>query len=237
MKKLIKMPRIPYNHIYQIILTNNGKQTKVLAHSKSEIDIMEKFNTLKGESEEVSFPVRHTNNDGINKSEYEIFVIKKKEKRNENNIIPLKNYYGSIIDYTTNNKKWIILDRENYDLEESFWVFGYDKFKDRKNFKWILNNILYTDININNIKRVIVFQNKLLVESSHKMDMVLCKNGSDCIRLYNELQKEVFKEKLDKFIFFMGDGFNSKLKKTWYEKMEKLTGWNHRQLNRKALKT
>lgn len=231
------MPRIPYNHIYQIILTNNGKQTKVLAHSKSEIDIMEKFNTLKCESEEVSFPVRHTNNDGINKSEYEIFVIKKKEKRNENNIIPLKNYYGSIIDYTTNNKKWIILDRENYDLEESFWVFGYDKFKDRKNFKWILNNILYTDININNIKRVIVFQNKLLIESSYRMDMVLCKNGSDCIRLYNELQKEVFKEKLDKFIFFMGDGFNSKLKKTWYEKMEKLTGWNHRQLNRKALKT
>lgn len=231
------MPRIPYNHIYQIILTNNGKQTKVLAHSKSEIDIMEKFNTLKCESEEVSFPVRHTNNDGINKSEYEIFVIKKKEKRNENNIIPLKNYYGSIIDYTTNNKKWIILDRENYDLEETFWVFGYDKFKDRKNFKWILNNILYTDININNIKRVIVFQNKLLVESSYRMDMVLCKNGSDCIRLYNELQKEVFKEKLDKFIFFMGDGFNSKLKKTWYEKMEKLTGWNHRQLNRKALKT
>ena len=231
------MPRIPYNHIYQIILTNNGKQTKVLAHSKSEIDIMEKFNTLKCESEEVSFPVRHTNNDGINKSEYEIFVIKKKEKRNENNIIPLKNYYGSIIDYTTNNKKWIILDRENYDLEESFWVFGYDKFKDRKNFKWILNNILYTDININNIKRVIVFQNKLLVESSYRMDMVLCKNGSDCIRLYNKLQKEVFKEKLDKFIFFMGDGFNSKLKKTWYEKMEKLTGWNHRQLNRKALKT
>ena len=231
------MPRIPYNHIYQIILTNNGKQTKVLAHSKSEIDIMEKFNTLKCESEEVSFPVRHTNNDGINKSEYEIFVIKKKEKRNENNIIPLKNYYGSIIDYTTNNKKWIILDRENYDLEESFWVFGYDKFKDRKNFKWILNNILYTDININNIKRVIVFQNKLLVESSYRMDMVLCKNGSDCIRLYNELQKEVFKEKLNKFIFFMGDGFNSKLKKTWYEKMEKLTGWNHRQLNRKALKT
>lgn len=231
------MPRIPYNHIYQIILTNNGKQTKVLAHSKSEIDIMEKFNTLKCESEEVSFPVRHTNNDGINKSEYEIFVIKKKEKRNENNIIPLKNYYGSIIDYTTNNKKWIILDRENYDLEETFWVFGYDKFKDRKNFKWILNNILYTDININNIKRVIVFQNKLLVESSYRMDMVLCKNGSDCIRLYNELQKEVFKEKLNKFIFFMGDGFNSKLKKTWYEKMEKLTGWNHRQLNRKALKT
>lgn len=231
------MPRIPYNHIYQIILTNNGKQTKVLAHSKSEIDIMEKFNTLKCESEEVSFPVRHTNNDGINKSEYEIFVIKKKEKRNENNIIPLKNYYGSIIDYTTNNKKWIILDRENYDLEESFWVFGYDKFKDRKNFKWILNNILYTDININNIKRVIVFQNKLLIESSYRMDMVLCKNGSDCIRLYNELQKEVFKEKLEKFIFFMGDGFNSKLKKTWYEKMEKLTGWNHRQLNRKALKT
>lgn len=231
------MPRIPYNHIYQIILTNNGKQTKVLAHSKSEIDIMEKFNTLKCESEEVSFPVRHTNNDGINKSEYEIFVIKKKEKRNENNIIPLKNYYGSIIDYTTNNKKWIILDRENYDLEESFWVFGYDKFKDRKNFKWILNNILYTDININNIKRVIIFQNKLLVESSYRMDMVLCKNGSDCIRLYNELQKEVFKEKLDKFIFFMGDGFNSKLKKTWYEKMEKLTGWNHRQLNRKSLKT
>lgn len=231
------MPRIPYNHIYQIILTNNGKQTKVLAHSKSEIDIMEKFNTLKCESEEVSFPVRHTNNDGINKSEYEIFVIKKKEKRNENNIIPLKNYYGSIIDYTTNNKKWIILDKENYDLEETFWVFGYDKFKDRKNFKWILNNILYTDININNIKRVIVFQNKLLVESSYRMDMVLCKNGSDCIRLYNELQKEVFKEKLDKFIFFMGDGFNSKLKKTWYEKMEKLTGWNHRQLNRKALKT
>lgn len=231
------MPRIPYNHIYQIILTNNGKQTKVLAHSKSEIDIMEKFNTLKCESEEVSFPVRHTNNDGINKSEYEIFVIKKKEKRNENNIIPLKNYYGSIIDYTTNNKKWIILDRENYDLEESFWVFGYDKFKDRKNFKWILNNILYTDININNIKRVIVFQNKLLIESSYRMDMVLCKNGSDCIRLYNELQKEVFKEKLENFIFFMGDGFNSKLKKTWYEKMEKLTGWNHRQLNRKALKT
>lgn len=237
MQKNLNMPRIPYNHIYQIILTNNGKQTRVLAHSKSEVDIMVQFKKLLKDSENVMFPIRHTNNGKINKTEYELFVIKKKEKRNEDHITSLKDYYGSIVDYETDNKKWIILDRDNYDIEETFWVFGYDKFKDRKDFNWILNNILYTDNNINNIKRIIVFQNKLLVEASDKMDMILCKNGSDCIRLYNELQKKVFKDKLDKFIFFMGDGFNSKLKKTWYEKMEKLTGWSRRQLNRNALKT
>ena len=212
MQKNLNMPRIPYNHIYQIILTNNGKQTRVLAHSKSEIDIMVRFKKLLKDSENVIFPIRHTNNGKINKTEYELFVIKKIEKRNESHITSLKDYYGSIVDYETDNKKWIILDRDNYDIEETFWVFGYDKFKDRKD-------------------------NKLLVEASDKMDMILCKNGSDCIRLYNELQKKVFKDKLDKFIFFMGDGFNSKLKKTWYEKMEKLTGWSRRQLNRHALKT
>jgi hypothetical protein len=217
-------------------MTSNGKQTRVLGHSKNESEMVNKFRMLTLNSELVSFPTRYVNSNGIKKSDFEIFLIKKKTSKKDNAIIPLRDYYGSITEFKTDNDDWVILNRENYEIEESFWVYGFDKVKDRKDYKWILNNIIYKDNNINNIKRIIVFQNKLLIESQEKMDMVLCKNKSDCIRLYNSIQTDVLKDKMGKTIFFMGDGFNSSLKKSWYEKMEKLTGWTRRKLNRNSLK-
>ena len=56
--------------------------------------------------------------------------------------------------------------------------------------------------------------------------MVICKNKSDSIRLYNAIQKECEKKKY-KNIAFMGDMDKSKYKNDWIEKITKLTNWSH----------
>ena len=65
----------------------------------------------------------------------------------------------------------------------------------------------------------LVYLNKLLIECNGKLDMVLCKNKSDCIRLYNKIEEFAIKDKL-KYVLFMGDIANSKHKLSWMDKIQ-----------------
>ena len=50
-----------------------------------------------------------------------------------------------------------------------------------------------------------------------------------------KLEKESLNNKL-KHIFFSGDAYHSSLKKSWYEKIMKLTGWNYTKVRRNSLR-
>ena len=57
-----------------------------------------------------------------------------------------------------------------------------------KTFKWIYENYIEKNCNKYNFKNVVIFKNKLIVDINGGLNMVLCKNVSDCIRLYNQLE-------------------------------------------------
>ncbi len=227
------MSKKPKRNIYHIILTSNGKMIKTLYNCASEMLVNKKFKELIAENKKIKFPVRYINIGKLVNANYELFII----KRNDDNIksTKLKDENGKIINFETNDENWIIYDRENYDKEETFWVYGYHPVFQRKNFEWIYENLIKNDLNKFNLKQILVYQNKLLISKTNSLEMVLCKNISDCIRLFNELEKEAIKNKL-KYILFSGDAFNSKLRKSWFEKIKKLTNWSDLKIRRNSLR-
>jgi len=227
------MSKRPKKNIYHIILTSNGKQIKTLYNCASEMLVNKKFDELVSENKEIRFPVRYINIGKLVDAKYEIFIIKRND--DDKRATKLKDENGKIINFETNDDNWIIYDRENYDKEESFWVYGYHPVFQRKDFNWIFENLIATDNNKYNIKQILVFRNKLLINTTYKLDMILCKNESDCIRLYNELEKESIGKKV-KYIVFSGDGYHSKLKKNWFDRIKKLTGWSDTKIQRKNLR-
>lgn len=87
-------------------------------------------------------------------------------------------------------------------MKNHFGYIGYHPIFQRKNFEWIFNEFFLKDSkNKYSFKQVLVFKNKLIIDSYNKINMILCKNKSDCVRLYNVLEEESKKNKL-KYVMF-----------------------------------
>ena len=229
------MARRPKKRIFQIILTSRGKMLRTICTAETEKNIYKRFDALLEENKSVVFPIRHLNCEKRVPAQYELYIIKRKDKADKEPT-PLKDENGKIIDYGTSDEDWVIYDRADYDMEESFWVYGYHPIYQRKDFNWIWENLVKTGSNDKySYKQIMVFKNKLLIDSGTKLDMVLCKNVSDCIRLYNELEERKKKEKL-KNIVCSGDYSKSRLRKEIYQRLIDLTNWPLRKLNRNSLR-
>ena len=227
------MSKRPRKNVFQVILTSNGKRIKTIYSCASEMLVNKKFKELVQENKAIRFPVRYINIGKLVDANYELYIIKRND--NEERKTKLKDENGKIINFETDDENWIVYDRENYDKEESFWVYGYHPIYQRKDFNWIYENIISNNVSKYNLKQVFVYQNKLLVSTTYELNMVLCKNPSDCIRLFNELEKECTKNKI-KYVLFSGDAYHSKLKKTWFDKIKKLTNWSDTKIRRKSLR-
>ena len=220
-------------NIYHVILTSNGKQIKTLYNCASEKLVNKKFDELIKENKNVRFPVKFINIGKLVDAHYELFIIKQNE--NDNKETKLKDENVKIINFQTNDDNWVVYDREDYEKEESFWVYGYHPVFQRKNFAWIYDNMISNNVSKENIKQILVFRNKLLISTTYDLNMVMCKNESDCIRLYNELEREIESNKI-KYVYFAGDAYHSYLKKTWFKKIQDLTGWNETKIRRRNLR-
>lgn len=227
------MAKRPKKRIYHIILVSNGKMLKTLYNCESERLVNKKFEELVEENKKIRFPVRFINIGKLVDANYELYIIKRND--NENKITKLKDENGKIINFETSDDDWVIYDRETYYKEETFWVYGYHPVFQRKDFYWIYNNLISNNTDKNNLKQILVYRNKLLISTTYELKMVLCKNESDCIRLYNELEKECKENKI-KYVYFSGNAYHSSLKKNWFEKIKKLTGWSDTKIRRRSLR-
>lgn len=223
----------PKKRIYHIIITSNGKMLKTLYNCASETLVNKKFEDLVEENKKVRFPVRYINIGKLVDANYEIYIIRRNDS--DTKTTKLKDENGKIINFETNNDDWIVYNRESYDKEETFWVYGFHPAFQRKDFNWIYKNLVSNNADKFNLKQILVYRNKLLISTIYGLNMVLCKNESDCIRLYNELEKEKIAKKL-KYVFFNGDAYHSKLKKTWFKKIQDLTGWDDLKIRRRNLR-
>lgn len=225
--------KLPKKKIYQIILTNKGRKIKQLCSDKTEQAIMKKFNALlKENKKEVVFPKKWiVQEHEMFPSEYEIVILKVKDE-NDKEVSQIRDEYGRFTNYSTNNKDWVVIDRAEYDIEETFWVYGYHPRHQRKDFRWIMENFIDKDARTKTtFKSIQIYLNKVLIEINGNLEMVICKNKSDSMRLYNKIQEECEKKKY-KYIAFMGDIANSKYKVNWIERIIKLTNWNRTKVGR-----
>lgn len=228
------MARKPKKYIYHIILINHGKQLRDLFRADTEKKIYKKFFSLLEENKKVVFPMKYNNEKTvIVESEYELVIIKGKDEK-DSDLTKIRDEYGKFIDYSCSDDDWVICDRAHYDIEETFWVYGYHPRIQRKDFNWIFENFISKDSkNKYMFKSVQIFRNKLIIECNGKLEMVICKNKSDSIRLYNKIEEESQKKKY-KYVMFMGDVGNGKYKTNWIERIQKLTNWNYTKINRNS---
>ena len=226
------MARRPKKNLYHIILVNHDKMKEDLFWTDSVATVNKEFKTMVEENKSVIFPVRFNNNKTeIIESSYEIMIIKARDKT-ESRETKVMDEYGKFVNYATNDDDWIIYDRSQYYIEETFWVYGYHPRLQRKDFKWIYDNFISNNSNNKYLfKTVQLFKNKILVECNGKLDMVICKNKQDAIRMYNMIEEWCERDKM-KYIGFMGDLSYSRYKSDWITKIQKLTNWTRKKITR-----
>lgn len=237
-RKKIEIPVLPLSkkRPYSIILTSNGKQKKTLKTFRTEEDAHLYLTSIINENK-VLFPVKFLNSNGIIEAKYELYIIKHLSECDTKNTTYLRNDYGELVEYTTNTEKWQIIYKERWEEEESFWVNGYDPVFQRKSFEWIIENFILNNSDHYSFKNVLVYKNKLIIDTNGELEIVFCKNISDSFRLYTEIETLCDKRKI-KNIMFSGDIslFSKGSISSWIDKLCEATGFNRRKITRKSLR-
>lgn len=226
-----------WKEVFQIIITHNNKQVEYIGTFNSEIKALKKFKEMQENNEKVKFPVYYVSGKYIESARYEIVIIKKRLNENDPKTTKLRNQHGEFVEHTTTNENWVVFDKSPYFKEETFWVYGYHPLVQRKTFDFICDNILKPLCNNKkNGTTIIVYNNKLIIDSLEKMELVICKNKSDCIRLYNLIESSAKNKKL-RYINYGGDWSCSKNgKQTCINKIQHLTNWNLAKIKRTSTK-
>ena len=219
-----KAPRLPIR--YKIVACRNGKQIDYIGKYTTSDDAYAKINELLKESEKVIIPSIMTHANTVSDVIYEYLILEKKTWNTENAM--LRNEYGKLIEHKTTSENWVVLDKAKYNVEETFWVWGYHNKTERKTFDWIYNNILLQSVETKyDAVMVILYKNKVIIKNDREeLEMIICKCVNDAVRVYNKMDEFVKRDKI-KQIFFMGSYANrGERKAKLEEEIMELTGWS-----------
>lgn len=212
---------------FTILITKNKKRISRVGASWWKTDAYKIYNNaIEQNQSEVKFPINYltTDTNDFNKTKWEIIMIKK-VKPDENTIAQFKNENGKYVNNIISDKnEHIIVDKHEWLVEESFNVYGYHPIRDRKNFDFILNDIVLNDISSkDDIRSIITYNNKLIIKYIDDFDFVICKNKEEANRLYSTIEKHIPKE-YKKMVLLLGEvPQNSSTK--WLNMLVEKTGW------------
>lgn len=219
---------------YKIITTLNGKQNGYIGFYQTYADAYSKLQELIKANDEIVFPRKYLNSGVINLSKDEYLILEKNRYGDKEDGL-LRNEYGKIIKHKIiNNTKWIIREKAIRLIEETFWVYGYDPKADRKTYQWIFNDLLIGNLETQyDIIRILVYKNKLIIKYDSKpISMIMCKNKSDAIRLYNKISEDVRNNKLKQIVCVGACNVICEARKELEKDIIELTGWNKRKIQR-----
>lgn len=219
----------PFN--YKIISCRNGIQNKFIGKYRTIEDAYNVFNELKFNDKNIIFQSVITGDDKMKNSVDEYIIIEKTDSKPN----VLRNEYGKLVEQNVNKDGWVIIDKYRYKREETFWVYGYNSKNDRKTFLWVYNNLVINDSDGFNFKRVFLYKNKLIIKDDvENIEMVLCKDVSDAVRMYNKIEEWVKIDK-NKQILFLGDFSDiGDRRRKLEDELIKLTGWSKKKVQMKT---
>lgn len=214
---------------YKVVSCHNGRQDEYVGTYVRVEEAYEEVERLLEESKNVVFPARVQIGETIGPYRNE-YLILEKDRDGDKEAPMLRNEFGKLIKQETNSDVWVVLDKFEYDVEETFWVYGYDPIRGRKTFDWIYLNIIMEGIQTSyDIKRVMLYKNKIVVkDDAGNLDIVFCKTQSDAIRFYNLLAERVKKTKQ---IMMLGNyGIKGDKRKSLEAELIETTGWTRRKI-------
>jgi hypothetical protein len=211
---------------YRVILLVNGQYKKTLHRCKTKETAFINYHSLK-ENNKVFYPRKFLNNNGIIPVKYQICVSKPTEEGDTFRI--LRDDYGKT--YTEKPLgDWTILASDDYDVEETFWLYGYNPKGDRPTITEIVKKLMIGAYSKRLVKQIIVVHNKLIIHSEEQFDMVICKNMEDAQRLHHTLAKIAKKQKI-KSLLFMGTASDVMISRM-YDEIHLETGWPYNKIRR-----
>jgi hypothetical protein len=211
---------------YRVVLVCNGEYKKTLHRCKTRETAFLNFHRIK-DNNKVLFPRKFVNTKGIKPVKCQICVTKPTEDSDTFRI--LRDDYGKL--YTEAPLgDWTILHSDNYEVEETFWLFGMNPKKERPTIKEIVKRLVQGAHSKKMVKQIIVVYNKLIIYNEEQFDMVLCKNMEDAQRLHHTLAKIAKKQKI-KSLMFMGTASQVMISKM-YDLIHEKTKWNYIKIRR-----
>lgn len=232
LKKSIPRKKNP-KFSWRLIITSQKRKLTDIMYISDRDNAIESFNKILLENnKEVRFPIKYSSRDHkLVESDYELLLLKRRDEY-DSDISLLRNEIGTFTKNKSNSEKWLIYLKDKFLMEESFWVYGFNPTHDRKDFNYILNEILLRDLPRVKypVKKMVVYNNKLIIEDDFDFDIIICKNSNDSVRLYNELEKELINRKI-KSVFLVGM-ISTFSKKTLIDRIMVKTGWNRIKVKR-----
>lgn len=232
-KKVVQRPKVvipkKIEPQYRLLSYRNGKQNADLGYYNTVTEVYAELGRLMKISESVIFPATidvHPETMCTAMDEYVILM------RGKGDNPSFRNEFGKLVEVQLESDKWHIIDKVRYYKEETFWVFGYHKYSDRKTCTWIYENLLMENIeSIYDHKRILTYKNKLIFkDDSNKITLILCKHSSDAIKLYNFLQQQSKKDKIKNLLFIGDFSACGPKKRELEEELMVLTGWPRKRL-------
>lgn len=219
---------------FKIVSVLNGKQNGYIGSYRTYAEAYEELMNLEKSNKDVVFPRKFINKGTIDSIKEEYLLLEKNRFGDKSDGM-LRNEYGKYVEQKIiNNSNWVVRDKCSRLTEETFWVYGYDPKKDRKTYNWIYEHLIIGSIEEPyDIIRISIYKNKLLIKYDNKpMSMVLCKNKSDSIRMYNLISDKIRNEK-KKQILCIG-AYNSvcDARREIEKEIMELTGWNKVKIQR-----
>lgn len=233
-KKVVKIQKERPVIDFKIVSMLNGKQNGYIGSYQTYVDAYTKLQELEKENESIIFPRKFLNSETIIFAKEEYLILEKNRFGDKSDNL-LRNEFGKfVVQKITNNSKWIVRDKINKLVEETFWVYGYDPKSDRKTCQWILDYLIFNAIETEyDIIRICVYKNKLLIKYDNKpMRMVMCKNRSDSIRLYNFISEKIRTKKIKQVVCIGACNVICDSRRELEQDIMNLTGWDKRKIQR-----
>lgn len=233
-KKVVKIQKERPVIDFKIVSMLNGKQNGYVGSYQTYADAYSKLQELNDLNSTIIFPRKFINNETINTVKDEYLILERNRFGDKSDGL-LRNEFGKFVEQKiTNNTKWVVRDKIVRLVEETFWVYGYDPKSDRKTCQWILDYLIFGAIETEyDIIRVLVYKNKVVIKYDSKpMRMVMCKNKSDAIRLYNFISEKIRTKKIKQVVCVGACNVVCDSRRELEQEIMDLTGWDKRKIQR-----
>jgi hypothetical protein len=218
--------------VYRVILLRNGKYKQTLHRCRTKDTSIINYQIIKKANENIIFPRRFINSNGIKPVTYEICVVKDFE--DGDGVRTLRDDYGRTYKEKVLFNKWTVLASQEYFYEETFWVYGDDPIHERKTILELMPRIMNGANKHRYTKQLIVVHNKLVIHNEDEFIMIICKNKEDAQRLHHTLHKAAKKNKI-KMLVFMGTASPATVSRM-YELILDKTDWSIEKIRRTSTK-
>lgn len=211
---------------FDIYITLNGKKIRHISTKRWYSECYQKYcEIIESNKQKVLFPTkikRQGNN--IITTNYEI-ILTGTFKKTDTTDFTYKDEFGknitAIVDDIDN---CIIIDKQEWRVETLFYIFGVNT-ELNPDYHYIYNNFIINDNGyLDNMKKIMYYNNKLIIQTINDFDLIKCSNEDECKELYYRIEEDCQNLEKENFIF-MGAIAKGNIP-LWKERIEEKTGWD-----------